>query len=91
VTSFLLPQLLVGPLLGAFWTLQRVHPARFARDWFGAWATLYATATLAQLVPLHPEVFSLSVVPGSLHPSSCCSPPPWRWRAAPSRVAGCWS
>jgi signal transduction histidine kinase len=68
VSSHLIPQLLVGPLLGAFWSLQRVHPASFSRDWFWAWVSIYLAAVLVGLGTQEPVFAALGLVPGSLHP-----------------------
>ena len=68
MSSHLIPQLLVGPLLGAFWSLQRVHPAPFARHWFWAWVSIYAAAALTGLGTQEPVFRALGLVPGSLHP-----------------------
>jgi signal transduction histidine kinase/CheY-like chemotaxis protein len=68
VSSHLIPQLLVGPLLGAFWSLQRVHPAPFARHWFWAWVSIYVAAALTGLGAQEPVFRALGLVPGSLHP-----------------------
>jgi signal transduction histidine kinase len=68
VSSHLIPQLLVGPLLGAFWSLQRVQPAPFARHWFWAWVSIYTAAALTGLGAQEPVFRALGLVPGSLHP-----------------------